>query len=42
MVVKILYSLLLPAISLSQLTPCLEKISEEIEAASRIFTVVDR
>jgi ATP-binding cassette, subfamily B (MDR/TAP), member 1 len=40
--VKIFYSLLLPAISLNQLTPSLEKIIEGKEAAARIFSVIDR
>ena len=41
-IVKILYSLLLPAISLNQLAPCLEKIAEGMSAANRIFAIIDR
>ena len=38
----ILYSLLLPSISLNQLSPCLKKIAEGKAAASRIFAIIDR
>ena len=41
-IVKIFYSLFLPAISLNQLTPSLQKIAEGKAAASRIFHLIDR
>ena len=41
-VVKIFYSLLVPTISLNQLTPCLQKIAEGKAAAARIFAIIDR
>jgi len=41
-VAQILYALLLPAISLNQLAPCIEKIAEGKSAANRIFAMIDR
>ena len=41
-VLKIIYGLLIPALSLNQLTPSLEKIAEGKQAASRIFAIIDR
>jgi ATP-binding cassette, subfamily B (MDR/TAP), member 1 len=41
-IIRILYSLFLPALSLNQLTPSLEKILDGKEAAARIFAVIDR
>jgi ATP-binding cassette, subfamily B (MDR/TAP), member 1 len=41
-VVKIVYALFLPALSLNQLAPSLQKIAEGRAAASRIFKIVDR
>lgn len=41
-IAKIMYSLLIPAISLNQLAPCLQKIAEGRQAAARIFEVIDR
>ncbi len=41
-IIKIFYSLLLPAITLNQLTPCIQKISEAKSAAARIFAITNR
>jgi ATP-binding cassette subfamily B (MDR/TAP) protein 1 len=41
-VLLIFYSLVLPAINLSQLTPSAQKIAEGRKAAARIFSVIDR
>lgn len=41
-IVKIFYSLFLPALSINQLSPCLEKIREGKAAAARIFSIIDR
>ena len=41
-VIKIFYALLLPALSLNQLTPSLEKIAEGISSIGRIYAVIDR
>ena len=41
-VVKIFYALILPALSLSQLTPSLQKIAEGKAAAAKIFHIIDR
>jgi ATP-binding cassette subfamily B (MDR/TAP) protein 1 len=41
-IINIFYALFLPAISLNQLTPCLEKIADGKAAASRIFSIIDR
>lgn len=37
-----MYALLIPAISLNQLAPCLQKIAEGRQAAARIFAIIDR
>jgi ATP-binding cassette, subfamily B (MDR/TAP), member 1 len=41
-VVKIMCALFLPALSLNQLSPSLQKIAEGKAAAARIFAVIDR
>jgi hypothetical protein len=39
---KIIYALLLPALSLSQLAPSMQKIAEGKAAAAKIFYIIDR
>jgi len=41
-ILKIIYALLLPALSLSQLTPSLQKIAEGKAAAAKIYNIIDR
>ena len=41
-VLKIIFGLLVPAMSLNQLTPSQEKIAQGKEAAGRLFFVIDR
>lgn len=41
-IVKIFYALFLPALSLNQLTPSIQKIVEGLAAAKRIYGIIDR
>jgi ATP-binding cassette subfamily B (MDR/TAP) protein 1 len=41
-IIKIFYALFLPAISLNQLAPSLQKVVEGMSAATRIFKIIDK
>ena len=41
-VIKIFYALIIPAVSMNQLTPSFEKIAEGISSFSKICAVIDR